>query len=225
MKRLLPILLITFILSVSPLETAVAQQPDPPVVKAVLFMSPACSHCHYVITELLMGMAEDYGDQLEIVLIDVTQPGGSELYHQAINYYEVPEERRGVPMLVMGDVILVGSGEIPDQFPELVANTLVAGGIEWPEFPGLAEALATTEQATPPPTVTPVAPTPMAAATSLTAGSPTPAQEVVEAENTAVYLAYFYDPACLECAQVSQELAHLQGQYPKGCVSNELKNG
>jgi len=122
-------------------------------------------------------------------------------------------------MLIMGDVILVGSGEIPDQFPELVANTLVAGGVEWPDFPGLAEVLATTEQATPPPTVTPVAPTPMATATSLTAGSPTPAQEIVEAENTAVYLAYFYDPTCLECAQVSQGLAHLQRQYPNLVVN------
>jgi len=77
MKRLFQTLLFASVLWLSLLETAVVQQPDLPVARAVLFMSPACSHCHYVITELLMGMAEEYGDRLEIVLIDVTQPGAA----------------------------------------------------------------------------------------------------------------------------------------------------
>ena len=77
MKQLFRIFLIAFIFWISPLEATIAQQPDLPVARAVLFMSPACSHCHYVITELLMGMAEEYGDRLEIVLIDVTQPGAA----------------------------------------------------------------------------------------------------------------------------------------------------
>lgn len=210
MKQLFWIVLIAFTLWLPRSETAVAQQPDVAVVRAVLFMSPTCGHCHHVIMEVLLPMAEAYGSQLEILTIDVSQPGGSQLYNQAASTYKIAEDRRGVPTLIVGDVILVGSGEIPAQFPELVANGLAAGGVPWPDFPGLSDVLVVMEEATPVATTVPATPTPVA-----TLSSPAPSNEVAENEETAVYLAYFYDPTCLECAQVSKELAHLQRQYPE----------
>jgi uncharacterized membrane protein len=53
---------------------------------------------------------------------------------------------------VVGDVVLVGSAEIPHQFPGLVEEYLAQGGVGWPDIPGLAEvtsAQAETRTATP----------------------------------------------------------------------------
>lgn len=220
MKKLWTIFLVILTFCLLPGTTAVAQQSEPPVVRAIMFMSPTCGHCHLVITEVLVGMTEEYGEQLQIVLIDVTQPGGGQLYQQAISHYNIPENRRGVPALIVNDVLLVGSGEIPDQFPAMVVALLEAGGTEWPDFPGLAEALAAMGQPTTETTATAIPPTPLPTATLAPPPTPAPAATHTAAEaDTAVYLAYFYDPTCLECAQVSQKLDHLQKQYPQLVVN------
>jgi len=122
-----------------PLATA-AQSPDEPVVQAILFRSPTCPACHQVIDELLSPMAGDYGDRLQIVGIDTSQSAGLKLYQATVERYQIPRERQGVPTLVIGDVVLVGGREIPEQFPALVEDGLAAGGIGWPDIPGLAQA-------------------------------------------------------------------------------------
>jgi uncharacterized membrane protein/thiol-disulfide isomerase/thioredoxin len=110
-----------------------------PVVQAILFYSPTCPHCHQVIEELLIPMQEEYGDKLMVIGIDTTNPVGSELYGRAVERFSVPETSLGVPTLVVGDVVLVGSIEIPEQFPALVDEGLRAGGIGWPDIPDLYE--------------------------------------------------------------------------------------
>ncbi|MEJ2737554.1 MAG: vitamin K epoxide reductase family protein, partial [Anaerolineae bacterium] len=112
------------------------------MVQAVLFYSPSCPHCHQVIVELLEPMLADYEGQLKIVGIDTSQPGGAELYRAAVERFEIPSERQGVPTMIVGDLVLVGSLEIPEQFPTIVEEGLAAGGIPWPDVPGLAQALA-----------------------------------------------------------------------------------
>lgn len=132
------------------------QSNDEPAVKAVLFYSPSCPHCHHVITEVLVPMVNEHGDQLQIVGIDTSQVGSAQLYHAAIERYQIPPERQGVPTLVVGDVVLVGGFEIPEQLPALFEDGLAAGGIDWPDIPGLAEMLYEA-YAEPAPTSTPLA--------------------------------------------------------------------
>jgi uncharacterized membrane protein len=112
------------------------------VVHAVLFYSPSCGHCHKVMTEDLPPLLEKYGDQLQIFAINVTVEEGQQLYQNALNYYEIPDERIGVPTLLVGSTILVGSLEIPQIFPQIVQQGLDQGGIAWPDLPGLAEVVA-----------------------------------------------------------------------------------
>jgi uncharacterized membrane protein len=112
---------------------------EAPVVHAVLFYSPTCPHCHKVITEDLIPMIEQYGGSLAILGIDTSTPQGQEIYLAAIEHYQIPDERRGVPALIVGRTVLVGSYEIPQQFPSIVENALVEGGIDWPDIPGLNE--------------------------------------------------------------------------------------
>lgn len=126
-----------------------AQAVDQVTVHAVFFYSPTCSHCHYVIDEVLEPMMNDYGDQLQIAGIDTTQPGGGQIYQATIEHYQIPQQRRGVPTMIIGDVVLVGSGEIPEQFPSLVEKGLAADGIDWPDIPGFDQILPPEAEPTP----------------------------------------------------------------------------
>jgi uncharacterized membrane protein/thiol-disulfide isomerase/thioredoxin len=125
-----------------PIRPAMAEGP---VVRAVFFYSPTCPHCHKVIEEDLTPLADKYGAQLRIVGVNVTQPAGQVLYGAAVEHFRIPAERQGVPTLIVGNVVLVGSLEIPDQFPGLVEKYLKVGGVDWPDIPGLAEALLDTQ--------------------------------------------------------------------------------
>lgn len=114
-------------------------------VQAVLFYSPTCPHCQTVINETLIPLVDANEGQLEILAFDVSQAGGQQFYQATVLHFEVPEDRLGVPTLVVGDVILVGAAEIPGQFPTIVEQGLKGEGIPWPEIPGLAEALSKTQ--------------------------------------------------------------------------------
>jgi thiol-disulfide isomerase/thioredoxin len=113
-----------------------AQTPPPQaVVHAVLFYSPSCGHCQMVINNTLLPLFEQYGNQLSMVGIDITQSSGQTLFSAALQYFGL--ERSGVPFLVIGDTYLVGSNNIPQQFPGMIEEYLAQGGIDWPAIPNL----------------------------------------------------------------------------------------
>jgi uncharacterized membrane protein/thiol-disulfide isomerase/thioredoxin len=120
-------------------------QDESPIVRAVLFFSPNCGHCHKVITEDLTPLLERYGDQLQIIGINVITEEGQQIYQAYVDLWEIPDTRRGVPTLIIGETALVGSGEIPQFFPEIVETGLSSGGIDWPTLPGLEEILSRIE--------------------------------------------------------------------------------
>ncbi len=120
---------------------SVAFQRSDGVVRALLFFSPTCPHCHAVMAESLPPIMAHYQDQLQIVAIDTTTQAGHELYLAAIQTLGIPEDRRGVPTMVVGSTVMVGSVEIPDMLPGLVEAGLAQGGVGWPDIPGLEGAL------------------------------------------------------------------------------------
>jgi uncharacterized membrane protein/thiol-disulfide isomerase/thioredoxin len=140
MRRVLIALLVLSLMAVIP-SLVLAQTGAQPIVRAVLFYSPTCPHCHEVINNFLVPLVEERGSQLQIVGVDITQSAGQALYQAATERFQVPPERQGVPRLVVGDQVLVGSLEIPEQFPAILEAGLAAGGIDWPDIPGLAEAM------------------------------------------------------------------------------------
>lgn len=144
-------------------------QTQSPVVRAVLLYSPTCSHCHQVMTEALPPLRERYGAQLEILEVNVQEPAGSAVYQAAVEQFNPAV--RGVPMLIIGDQVLVGSVQIPDRLPALIESYLAAGGVDWPALPDLPGVPIET-----PPTVTPT-PSPIL--------SPTPASPAEKAPASA----------------------------------------
>ncbi len=164
MKRhILIIATLLFVLLAAPFTSAHAQT-DPPVVRAVLFYSPTCPHCEQVINETLPPLIQKYGKQLEIIGINVTEAQGQTLFLAALDQFKL--EQAGVPFLVIGDKYLMGSADIPAQFPGLIETHLTQGGVDFPDIPGLREAIPATEnpaQQTAPTTdsVSPASPSPI----------------------------------------------------------------
>lgn len=166
MNRLLRIFIILAILV--PIAAPAAAD-DGSIVRAVLFYSPSCGHCHKVIQEDLPPLYEKHntqeewfyvgelpdeetgelppivglmGDVLQILYINTASPLGGELFGNALIRFQIPENRYGVPNLFIGETSLVGSLEIPELFPGLIDEALEQGGIAWPDIPGLDDAIA-----------------------------------------------------------------------------------
>ena len=114
-------------------STVAAQEP---IVRVLLFHSPTCPHCRVVIEEVLPPLQAQHGGQLEIALVDTSQPDGNELFQRALRYWNAAPDQQGVPFMVVDDVIMVGSTEIPEQLPDLITSRLDTGGTVWPELAG-----------------------------------------------------------------------------------------
>jgi len=106
-----------------------------PVAQAVLFYTPTCPYCHKVMTEDLPPLLEALGGQLEMLAADIATARGQALYQAAIGQFQISDERRGVPTIIIGEEILVGAEEIPQRFPGLVQASLSQGGVGFPSLP------------------------------------------------------------------------------------------
>lgn len=137
------LIIIIFILGLLFAPTIGADAQTEPVARAVLFYSPTCPHCEFVITQTLPPLIEKYGDQLQIIGINVSEQQGSAFFLAALDKFKLQEG--GVPFLVIGDKYLIGSDEIPEQLPGLIETYLTQGGVDWPDIPGLREAIIATE--------------------------------------------------------------------------------
>jgi uncharacterized membrane protein len=165
MKRLLrspilPTILALLAASVGDVASAQGQ-----TVRAVLFFSPTCGHCHAVITRYLPVLFSNHGGvprmvvdttvpeaervaylftngRLEILVVNAALPKGSALYEASTVSQNVPPSRSGVPRLVIGDTVLVGSVEIPERTDQLVQQAMARGGLGWPSVAGLEELVA-----------------------------------------------------------------------------------
>jgi uncharacterized membrane protein/thiol-disulfide isomerase/thioredoxin len=164
MKRLAYLLLLTSILLSGNFFPAHAQESK---VRVVLFYSPTCGHCHKVITEDLPPILDEYGgepninflppapeeeelgpglvhfegEKLEILYVNVQTSAGGGMYSEYLEIYQIPDNRLGVPALIIGENVLVGDQEIPAQLPNLIETHLEAGGLTWPDLPSIPIAL------------------------------------------------------------------------------------
>ena len=94
---------------------------DKPTVHVVLFYSPTCGHCHKVMTEDLPPLSRQYGKQLQVLEVDTSTKEGQALFLAALAHFQI--DSAGVPLMVVGDVVLRGSVDIP---------RCGLGGTTWP---------------------------------------------------------------------------------------------
>jgi uncharacterized membrane protein/thiol-disulfide isomerase/thioredoxin len=137
MSEIRKFLIVALLLAASLIPPSRMVRAQGAVVHAVLFYSPTCGHCQYVATEILPPLFEKYGSQLQMVGVDISQPDGQALFQAGLLKFNL--ESGGVPFLVVGNIYLIGSVDIPEQFPGLIEQYLAQGGVSWPDIPGLAE--------------------------------------------------------------------------------------
>jgi uncharacterized membrane protein/thiol-disulfide isomerase/thioredoxin len=121
-------------------QTLQGQTPEP-VVHAVLFYSPTCPHCHQVINEQLIPLQNRYGNRLVILGMDTSQEWANALYWDAIRHFQIPEADWVVPILIVGEEVLIGGFRIAGRFPTLIEEGLAAEGIDLPNHPALVDFL------------------------------------------------------------------------------------
>jgi uncharacterized membrane protein len=108
--------------------------PQPPVARGVLYWMEGCGHCEDVLNGVLPDLQAQYGSQLEIELIEVVTLEDTDQLYATAAVHGVPKEQVGVPLLIMNGQALVGSQQIPQQMPALVAQTLATGDAEQPSL-------------------------------------------------------------------------------------------
>ena len=111
----------------------------PAVVHAVMFWMEACGHCEEVLNNVLPPLQSSYGEHLQVLLIQLVDQASVDRLFQAADELGVAKEDVGVPFLIVGRSVLIGSGEIPDQFPGIIDAGLASGGIAFPELTSLAD--------------------------------------------------------------------------------------
>jgi uncharacterized membrane protein/glutaredoxin len=144
------------------------------VVRAVMFSTETCPYCNQVKSDVLPILAERYGDQLEILVIDLNSQAEADAFYQAGEAVGLPRNQMGVPLLIVGDQALIGPFQIRDELPLITDRYLAEEGLDYPQLPallpllpnytGATEPAATTEAAAPvaPPesgAAAPIAPT------------------------------------------------------------------
>jgi uncharacterized membrane protein/thiol-disulfide isomerase/thioredoxin len=159
------------------------------VVRAVMFWMDSCPHCHYVLDEVLPPLQGKYGNQLEIRLVELVSAADVDLLYKTAAEFGIAKEGVGVPLLVIGEHVLVGSEQIPTELPGLIESYLAAGGVDLPEIPGLGSE----------PTQTAL---------------PSPVPAVTTAPGSVVQTILFSTPDCHECQVViAQGLRPLKEKY------------
>lgn len=139
-------------------------------------------------------LVEKHGSRLEIVSIQVSKPANYEIYLAAIDLFEVPPQRQGVPAIYIGDTHLFGSGEIASQLGGLIERYGDQGGVNYPPIAGLGAITGQPAQ---------IQPTEPAATES--AGD----------QLKPIYLVYFYQTGCQHCDRVTGDLDYLKTKYPQ----------
>lgn len=128
------------------------------VVHVVLFWMDSCPHCHEVIDNVLPPLRQQYGRELEIWMIEVSSMEDINRLYEIGEQYGLKPEQVGVPFMIIGENVLIGSRQIPAELPGLIERYIKLGGVDYPQIPQLASfpppasTASDTEQATIPPT-------------------------------------------------------------------------
>jgi glutaredoxin len=117
-----------------------------PVVRMVYFTAADCPHCRAVVNEVLTPLQAEYGDQLQIKVVEISDPANYEVLIRAEEMFGVSPEKRGLPTLVVDGQVLIGEDAIREQLRCLLDTCLGAGGTSWPDIPGLQGIAAEGEQ-------------------------------------------------------------------------------
>jgi uncharacterized membrane protein len=118
------------------------------VVEVVFYYEAGCEACEKVLHEVLPPLQAKYQDQLVVNLFELTTLEDIDTLYRVGSAYGLAKDQVGVPLLVIGDAVLVGSEQIPRELPGLIAAHLAKGGVKTVvrDYPQLSLAMLQTEE-------------------------------------------------------------------------------
>jgi len=168
-------------------------------VGAYYFYANDCPHCLEMLEDLILPTGSQYGDQLDVRLLEIGKPEYYEAMLTIESYFDVAPSERGIPTMVIDNQILIGEVEIRDNFLDIVSEGIEGGGIPFPDIPG-------------------VDPRTMV---SIDPDFSQPTEEACDEDeevcvvDSPIFVAYFYQTGCNECSRVEADLNYLKTQYPQ----------
>jgi cytochrome c biogenesis protein CcdA/thiol-disulfide isomerase/thioredoxin len=116
-----------------------APAPQGAVVRFYYFYGETCPHCHEVSQNFLPKVYQKYGASVEHQDLEVwNDPAKYKLMLDLEAKLGVPETDRGsVPALIIGNRVLIGSAQIPNELEGLMDRYLAAGGVDYPSLANL----------------------------------------------------------------------------------------
>ncbi len=110
-------------------------QGNKPSVRGYLFYSQDCPACDQVRTEVIPELYKEFGRQLQIKAIDIDADENNHQWLLACEeHYDVPEQEADVPVLFIGDEVLIGADKIASNLPSLIEQHLDKG-VSFPDVP------------------------------------------------------------------------------------------
>lgn len=179
-----------------------------PTVRMVYFYATDCSHCLAVIDEVLKPLQAEYGDQMEIKMVEISDPDNYELLIRAEEEFDVSSEDRGLPTLVVDGQVLIGEDSIREQLRCLLDTCLAAGGTSWPDIAGLGEVAIEGQEES----KFDLRGSGLGLEDLEACG---PEDQAACESPTAIWAAYFYQVGCQECSRAEYDIRYAESKYPQ----------
>jgi cytochrome c biogenesis protein CcdA/glutaredoxin len=202
--RLWMVLLVLALALIWGMGTACAE--GGPVVRIVYFTAADCPHCKAVVNEVLTPLQAEYGEQMQIKMVEISDPANYEMLIRTEEMFGISPEERGLPTLVVDGQVLIGEDAIREQLPCLLDTCLGAGGTSWPDIPGLEEVAVEGQVGLD-----------MGFDLLESEGSETcgPEDAVACESPPPIWAAYFYEVGCQECSRAEYDIRYAQSKYPQ----------
>ena len=166
-----------------------------PAVQVLIFVDTGQADFQ-ALNNLVLALAQQYDTALEVYPVDITVEENASALAELHDSLLDGQPVSGVPEVLVNYQLLVGMDEIEAELPGLIDKYLAQGGVDIPAWEDLI-AGPPEETATPEGTSEPEG----------TAGVEGPAEPI--------YMAYFEQAGCQECARTSYDLNVVQEQYPQ----------
>ncbi len=178
--------------SLEDLPEVVLPTPEPTVQMLVFFDS---EHPDFdALNTLIVGLAQEYFNKIQPFAVDVAVEDNANKLVELNQAFGVAPPVPGTPEILVGRQLLVGMQEIQAELPRLVEQYLAEGGSSIPPWEELVGGGV--------------------------AGTPEPEPEPTKAPARPIYLAYFEQAGCQECARTTYDLRVVEEQYPQVVVES-----
>jgi cytochrome c biogenesis protein CcdA len=164
-----------------------------PSVQILVFFDPN-SPAFEDLNSFIVALGQQYGGGLEAAGVDITVPDNASRLAELNASLGVGEQAAGTPEILIGRQLLVGMEAIEAQLPGLVDNYLAQGGLSIPPWEELVGSGPSATSA--------------------------PESEGTEEAPAPIYVAYFEQAGCQECARTAYDLNVVQDRYPQVVVES-----